>query len=222
MNASKTLATFVIFGTLITATSGQTVGREESTLANDVLERRVVGDEAEYLTTKHAFSSSLWLTRAPGGMVEISGCYDDSLQQRWRPLGLSLREVLDEIVAADPRCRWEKRDGVINLVPVAREPALLNVRIKVFDVENASTAETALGQLLKLPAVQEGMNRLHLRAGLNIIIGPIPRPTQFSVHCKDATLRQVLNAIALAHGRAVWDYVETHCNGHDEVIVRFR
>jgi hypothetical protein len=61
-----------------------------------------------------------------------------------------------------------------------------------------------------------------LRWGVTLFVsGQSPHPASFSVHCKDVTLKGALNAIARAQGFAVWDYVETHCDGKDEVVIRF-
>jgi hypothetical protein len=133
-----------------------------------------------------------------------------------------LPETLDSIVLADPRYRWELVDGVINVLPVAGEPAFLSTRISELDVRNVTSANRPLGKLQELPEVKKAMTDLRLRWGVTLFAsGQLPHPASFSVHCKDVTLREALNGIARAQGFTVWDYIETHCGGEDEVIIRF-
>jgi hypothetical protein len=188
----------------------------------DLLERQVPGYNLERLTTFSAYSSALAFTLSPGGIVRIGSCSEEPTTYTWRPAGSKLRETLDSIVVADPRYRWELVDGVINVLPVAGEPAFLTTRIGELEVRNATSANWPLGKLQALPEVKRAMRDLGLRWGVTLFVsGQPPHPADFSVRCKDVTLREALNAIARAQGIAVWDYVETHCDGIDEVIIRF-
>jgi len=66
------------------------------------------------------------------------------------------------------------------------------------------------------------MKEQQLKPGISVFVsGETPKPKAFSVHCRNVTLREALNAIARAQGRAVWNYIETHCEGRNEVIIRF-
>lgn len=153
-------------------------------------------------------------------MVHVRGCEQDNLKQAWTPLNKSLRQGLDTIVRADPRYRWEVVDEVINLLPAGGEPALLKTRINEFHVENMNSAIDALGPVLALPEVKKAMKGLRLKPGIVLFItSRSSKP--FSVKCEGVTLRQALNAIARAQGKAIWDYFEVHCNGRDEVVIRF-
>src|SRR6185312_15264550 len=98
----------------------------EQLVPEDVLERKVPGDSLEYLTTRQAFGKGLILTRAAGGMASAAtGCEEEPLIQRWMPVGESLKNVLDWIVAADPGYRWRPDGDLINLLPIKGEPVLL-------------------------------------------------------------------------------------------------
>lgn len=89
-------------------------------------------------------------------------------------------------------------------------------------MDDIDSADVALGSLLALPEVKQAMNALGLNHGLVLLVSPTsPRPSKFSVNCKGASLRGVLNCIARAQGRAIWDYLETHCNGRNEVVIKF-
>jgi len=191
-------------------------------VSEDILQRKVPGDEFEFLKTTDAFYSSLGRTHLPGGMVRIVGCEQDTFMQSWKPLGSSLSQVLNTLVAADPRYQWKMQDGVVNLLPATGEPLLLKTRLNGFHMENISSALDPLDQLLALPEVKTRMRDLHLKPGIAIITSSSPaNPSKFSVKQNGGTLRQALNAIASAQGRGIWEYIEIHCEGKNEVIIRF-
>ena len=155
-----------------------------------------------------------------GGSPRVLDCDGDYFKQVWSPLNKTLRWALDTIVEVDPRYRWQVVDQVINLLPAEREPALLQTRIKEFRAENISFAMDTVSPLLALPEVKKAMDDLHLKHGIaGFVTSPSPKP--FSVKCENVTLRQALNAIARAEGRGVWDYTEIHCDGRNEVVIRF-
>ena len=214
-------AVMLIYGVagLEMAQSANTVGDNRP---KDLLERQVPGYNPERLTTFSAFSSALTFTLSPGGIVRIRSCSEEPTTYTWRPAGSKLRETLDSIVLADPRYRWQLTDGVINVLPVSGEPASLSTRIRELDVRNVTSASWPLGKLQALPEVKKAITDLRLRWGVTLFAsGQPPHPASFSVHCRDVTLREALNAIARAQGIAVWDHVESHCDGKDEVIIRF-
>lgn len=96
------LLVFILGGLLTPPVSVQAKQRKGPLSNNDLLQRRVQGDEVKYLLTTDAFHSSLGQVRVAGGMVKIINCGKDSFKQAWRPLGSPLGQVLDGIVAADP------------------------------------------------------------------------------------------------------------------------
>ncbi len=193
----------------------------EPSQRESVLDRPVLGNHLKYLTTMDAFSLAVSAVNAPGGFVKLSTCEPDLVQQTWKPVGIPLRQVLDGIITADPRYRWEAIDGSINMLPAKQEPPLLRARIGEFRIENVTSARDALNQLVRMPEVGQAMADLHLKPGVAIIVSPSsPRPRAFDVICKNVSLREALNAIARAQGRAVWDYVERHCGEEHQVTIR--
>jgi hypothetical protein len=217
----KNFKSFTICAVVVLAmiASGQTP-RIVKPSADEMLERRLPGNEVEYFTTRDAFSMGLSGVGMAGGGARVLGCEGDYFKQLWGPMNKTLRQALDTIVETDPRYRWELVDGVINLLPAKAEPALLQTHISEFRVENMFSAMDALSPLLALPEVKKAMDDLHLKPGIAVFVSSVSRKP-FSVKCKNVTLRQALNAIALAQGHITWDYVELHCGGKDEVIVRF-
>ena len=148
----------------------------------------------------------------------IVGCQED-LKRQWNPQGEPLGQVLNEMTAVDKSYRWEVQDGALNLLPTAGEPPLLQTRVGEFKIDTKSSLE-ALNQLKIMAEVQQAMVGLRLQEGLTIITYS-PRPTPFSIRFKGGTLRQALNAIAVAYGTDVWDYREIRCGERNEVIMRF-
>jgi hypothetical protein len=81
-----------------------------------------------------------------------------------------------------------------------------------------------------MPKVQEGIARLNLvSGGGHIGISELHRPGSelekksngITLDCKNATVLEVLNAIARAHGSAVWEYREQNCDGRSEFSIGF-
>lgn len=219
---SKSLKVCIIVGLLTLSVLGQTRQETKNLLPDDILERPVPGNDLEYYATTDAFYASLGRARVAGGMVKIVSCEEDKFKQALRPMGSPLRQILDAIVVADTRHRWEVQDGVINLLPADGEPALLGIRITEFQAKNVTSARDALSQLMALPEVKKGRDDLNLKPGVALINSlSSPNPPAFSVRCKNATLRDALNAIARAQGQAIWEYIEIHCDGKHEVVIRF-
>lgn len=218
----KSATAFIMIGMLALCTLGQTGQKSPASLIDDVLERRVSASKLEYLTSTEVVSSALKFVNVPGGIIRISSCKEENLTRPWKPKDSPLRQVLDLVISADPRYRWEIQEGVVNLLLATGEPPLLGTLINEFHVEKVTSAKDALGLLLALPEVRKAMADLKLEEGLTLIVSPFSlRPKEFTVSCKNVTLRQALNAIARAQGRAVWDYIEIPCNGKNEVVIRF-
>ena len=214
----KGLACWFVIALVIAAPGQTTQSAKPST--DEMLERSLPGNEVDYFTTTDAFHMSLGRIGMIGGSVRILDCHGDYFKQLWSPLNKTLRQALVTIVETDSRYRWQVADEVINLLPAAGEPALLQTRISEFRAENITSGIDTVTPLLKLPEVQKAMHDLNLKPGIAVFVtSPSRKP--FSVTCKGLTLRQVLNAIARAQGRIVWDYVETHCGDRNEVIIRF-
>ena len=107
-------------------------------------------------------------------------------------------------------------------MPRGVEPALLHVRVRKFDVSKAITPHYALNALLALDEVRTAMKELKLDFGTEFfsILGT-PDAFSINIQCRNMTVRQILNAIARAFGRGVWDYAEKQCDGKKEVLIRF-
>lgn len=183
------------------------------------LERRVtVGRNWETAATS-AFKAAVNDARLPGGIVAVSSCGVEP-KYIFTPAGPTARDAFDAIALTDARYRWEADGGVVNLLPHAGAPPFLNLRIAWFKAQNAGTVYEAVGQLLELPEVQRGIaehgiGARRFRGGVGHYEPPRKRADGsievLSVDIKDVTLRGALNAIARAHGSAVWYYAEHRC-----------
>jgi hypothetical protein len=202
----------------------QTVEIIQARNSSEVLNRKVSGNEIESLTTINALSRALASTSVPGGIVRIVDCTQEPVIQRWQPGGAPLSNILDTIVLADPQYRWQFDNGVINVLPTSNEPDFLKVRIKKFRVRNVTSVTLAYSKLMLLPEIKKAVIDLGLGDSFERLQGPPPliaENTGFDVDCQDVTLREALNAIVRAEGKAVWTYSESHCNERNGFIIEF-
>jgi hypothetical protein len=123
--------------------------------------------------------------------------------------GRPLREVLDAIVAADPRYEWREDDGVIVILPVITwndplSPLFGTIgRLELKDV----TATEAITVMMKMV----GANR-RPDSGMN-------DSRRFSVSLSDdATFLTAMNGIVRAHGSLTWGLDRIAAAGSQEAI----
>jgi len=211
-----------LIGLLALIALGQSDQTANKAKSSDALERQIDLKNIEFLTTASAFSRTLSAGSIPGGISRVIACGKEQVKHALNLKSLPVRQVLDAIVLADPEYRWQIKDGVVNLFPSSGWPALLNVRVAEFNVDASVSVYVAAGKLFQLPEAKRAIAELHLAHGYNRIQGGSSSAYLKSpVHCKDITLLEALNAIALAHGRAVWAYSEIRCNGRREFTVEF-
>lgn len=217
---------------LIVVLVGAAISRpnQSSHNASEVLGRRVRVSELGDFPPVTALAVALNDAKVPGGIVKIAGC-EEQPRKKLTSTSSTLQGVLEAFVSADSRYKWQIEEGVVNLLPAAGEPPLLDVRISEFKIEDAETLDDAANQLMALPSVKNGVADLNLKQGVMRLSGPgyyIPAdsgkaslPQRLSVTGNNLTLRQALNAIVLSHGGGVWLYTENHCHGHNEFSVNF-
>jgi len=144
----------------------------------------------------------------PGGIAVRSYC--GGFESRFiKPADATLRAVLDEVVSAEPAYSWNVDEGVVNFVPRDNEPLFLRTVVSKLEVREAEPNEV-LYQLLALPEVDK-VARVEL--GLHTVTGgpyafkmdgsELERK-KLSLSLTNVTVREALNAIARAHGSAVW------------------
>jgi hypothetical protein len=224
MKPTRSLILFIAIATL-SYTSQKLIS-----LSSDELKaRQITGIDLKDVSTINAVTSALNAAHVPGGVVTISTCGGER-SHNLTPLGPTLRDALDSIVIADPQYRWYIDQGVVNFVPANDEPTLLNGVIANFKVESDKTLDLIVGELLALPEVKEAATGLNLSQGFTEIgISSLERPGYSKKEEKKGcdfdlqtiSVREALNAIARARGKAVWSYQEKRCNGVKEFSIRF-
>jgi hypothetical protein len=119
--------------------------------------------------------------------------------------GKRIGEILDLLVNADPRYTWRDRGSIIEIAPkdlVDSDP--LNIIIADFTLDNA-TVDAALVALHRVfdPAYSGPTGVVH--TGIRPSLDAEAQGTRpFTVHLHNSRLREVLNAIAVAHGDLMW------------------
>jgi hypothetical protein len=211
VNAGPT-ASIVVFLLLVSfSTYSQSVTRNPNSLDD-----RTIKMSLNNVTASNVFTQALLEAEMPGGIVVSRTCgipptHNFPLSQP------TVRELLEGIVSVDPEYSWEIRDGVVNLISRADEPQLLETRITRFEIADIETPNEALNALFNLPIVRNQASR---ELGARLISGfpyafsannAVPQKRKFSVKVTDATVRDVLNAIARAYGTAVWTLTRQKC-----------
>jgi hypothetical protein len=215
--------------TVVTMSVSAVVGQNSKQSAPDEIKgRQVRGINLNRVMTMNALTSALSAAHVPGGVATITACESENYDLA--PVGSTLGDVLDAIVLANPQSRWFVDDGVVNLVPSSNEPTLLDAKIANFHGNYGKTQDDMLQKLLAMPEVKEAAARLQLsegstEIGLSSLARPgfeATEPTKgYPLHLQNATVREILNALARAHGSAVWSYQERRCGGPKEFSIRF-
>lgn len=219
------LLTVILLAFLSPTVIGQTSNASQMATADDLLDRKVpnycVGEERrgtlECVPVRDAridevLIGSLTLQEPPipFGFVGIP-TEDPDAGIDLSPPGSSVRNLLDALVAADLRYRWEVRDGVVNLVPTAGIPPLLEVRLTAFDEDG--TMSHLLWALENAPEVRKRAAELGFAGPTQPIFqfGAVDR-RKFGIHCRDCSVRDVLNEVVRRNGQ-FWKYREPKFGG---------
>ena len=220
----KLLTTLVLLlGAFPLAGHQQQAGKPE---AEAELLMRPVKLPSSPLSVNSAFQLAMLSSGAPGGEALTQGCAEPS-DSAVRPQNVgTLRDVLEDIVTADPEYRWEVKDGVVNLIPSQGVPDLLTLRIGAFDTGDATDVTTATTFLFALPevrkrAVELGFDQAIYGSGLSAIVPGAPPPPKLNVRLQDVTLLEALNALVRANKQGLWIYYETHCKSTNHYSINF-
>ncbi|MGH9967655.1 MAG: hypothetical protein ACREBG_07445 [Pyrinomonadaceae bacterium] len=223
MKRRNRLFVSIVISMLVPIVFGQSSLITNETSQGPVQSTQSAETDSYHVTTREAFWKALIAARVPGGIVWKRNCGNEEVKGQPAPSGSSLRATLNQIVKADPQYAWYRENGAINLLPTNGEPDLLKVRIREFRIGKVPNLNFALERLLALPEVTKTAAELKLNQGLRL--GGLSSPGQDQVtlrlYRKNVTLREALNAIACAHGSAVWQYSEWHCDGKTEFAIEF-
>jgi hypothetical protein len=191
----------------------------------ELLMRPVANLGSSPLSVNLAIQTVILGSGTAGGAVITQGCAEPS-DSVVRFQGSTLREVLDDIVTADPDYGWEVKNGVVNLIPAKGVPDLLTLRISAFDSGDATSVRTAETFLFALPEVRKraeelGFDQAASGSGPYAIVPGAPPPPRLDVRLQDVTLLEALNALVRAHKHGLWIYYETHCKSTNHFDINF-
>jgi len=190
----------------------QLTSSQQVTDSSDILNRPTGGVQLRNPTTPDILAQALINAGVPGGIAVRSYC--GRFESRFlNPTNTTLRGVLDAVVSAESEYSWNVDEGVVNFFPRDNELLLLRSMVSRLEVREEEPNE-ALFQLLALPEVDK-VARVEL--GLHSVTGgpyavmkdgSIPERKKLSLSLTNVTVREALNAIARAHGSAVWILVK--------------
>jgi hypothetical protein len=221
----KSLASFVLLlGAFPLVGHQEQPGKSEPDA--ELLMRPVDNLASVPLSVNHAIQTAIEGAAVPGGAVITQGCGEPSDTAVHPRPGSSLRQILDEIVTADPDYRWEVEDGVVNLLPIKGVPELLTLWIASFDSGEATGVRTAETFLFALPEVRKreaelGFDQALYGSGLGGIVPGAPPPPKLDVHVENVTLLEALNALVRMHKHGIWIYREIHCQSTNHFDINF-
>ncbi len=132
-------------------------------------------------------------TRVPMG-IEFLGPAQDSPTGQILATGRTLREVLDAMIAVDPRYQWREMDGVI----VIRPAAAWN------DPDNLLFRMVAPIRMVDVPSA-EAVGRLAREVGNGDPFGDVFGGKRLSLDLPQGTVLDLANAIVRAHGELTWE-----------------
>jgi len=170
-------------------------------------------------TTAERFSTIMTMAGASGGMAIIhEGCSHGPRRNVSIKEGTTLSQALDDL-ALDARSKWQLKEGVVNMLPSALVPPLLETSIRTFEWNKSKSLTEAVGRLLGLPEVTQRARELGLKrepggaGSTGVCIRDCPKESDPVIEVeKDATLLAILNHIVQSRDRAIWGYSEFHCN----------
>ena len=190
----------------------QIIWSQKAADSTEILNRASDGVQLNNATTPDILAQALMNAGVPGGIAVKAYC--GGLQRRFlRPSKKTLRGVLDAVVSADLEYSWDVDHGVVNFVSRDNEPLFLKSKVSKLEIRGAEPNE-ALSQLLSLPEVKKaargelGFQTVTGGPYAFMMDGSQPERQKLSVSLTNVTVREALNAIARAHGSAVWILVK--------------
>lgn len=155
-----------------------------------------------------AMKSFSW-TSTIGGFAMLFKENDSAKENfAFTPKSLRFRDLLDSIVAAEPRYQWKEKDGIINLIPKDNYP-VLEASVARFSLKNATKEEMING----LQSTTEFLSAT-LKAGVQKNLGGsfdgicTETPQKNTINIYNATVQEILNEIVRLNGLSVWRYRE--------------
>ena len=188
------------------------------------LDHRVTQASHEPVSIRDAFVEMLRGAHLPGGL-ELVHCGSASPLVQIKP-NSSVREVVDEVAAAQHGLSLDVSDQVIDLRNTFDASSVLDVRIADIELPDIRHLQIALLRVLDMPEVRRSLIQFKLESRPHIGFSELPRPgtvppppVPLALH--DVTLREALNVLARSTGKGVWIYDENRCSENGTVQVSF-
>jgi hypothetical protein len=121
----------------------------------------------------------------------------------------TVADVLDAILAQEPRYEWTETNGVVNIGPRHIANSILDVQIAHLDLRNADAYAIHAG-LVSLPEVREWLEKNHLVERTVFSTDVVPAANgaaslaHVSLNASGMTVRQILNRIVASPGFSSW------------------
>lgn len=155
----------------------------------------------------------------PGGVAAVETCKPPKfveLPPGDSTLGASLATILSHV----PGYKVGVSGGVVNVLPAAGVPPLLQTVIAQFDF--SGSGQNAFSKLEGSPEVRSAEIRLGIRefsfGGLSG--SPQSSPKRLQVRLRGASLLDGFNEIVRLQGNGFWQFSELRCGSHDQVTMR--
>ena len=119
----------------------------------------------------------------------------------------TVRGVLDALITNDPRYVWAPSSQTIDVYPTTGRDTLMQTVIERFKVDKVDRNE-AVDALLKSPQIQPELRQTRVkRRELMSLPGDATKDlSRFSLDLRQATTREILNAIANASHSSFWSF----------------
>jgi len=167
-----------------------------------------------------AMESFSW-TRTIGGFAMLFRESDSAKENfAFIPKSLRFRDLLDSIIAAEPRYQWKEKDGIIDLIPKENYP-LLEANVARFFLRNA-TKEEMINGLQSTPEFLSATLKSGVQKNLVVSFDGIctETPQKNTINMSNATVQEILNEIVRLNGLSVWRYRE-YLVANDRTTRRF-
>lgn len=165
----------------------------------------------------YAAHDVLLTARVAGGIMYLGD--DGPARDVVIPGGVTVGEALTRMLSPQDRYIWRVTDGVIDVVPRAGTPPLLDTIIPYYEWRSNEIPFFSVGRLAQLPEVVRRMSELGLVDGLHVVVmsfkaprvyGPTEPPEIPQVFVRrNITLLKLLNEIVKSYPPpAIWWYRE--------------
>jgi hypothetical protein len=166
-----------------------------------------------------AYDSLVLTAQRPAGAVFTKGCEVPEQALVSIPSAYSLADAFDVLTTSYTTHHWSIHDGVVNLLPKGKLPAVLDTLIGRFEWDTNETPGGSVGSLFQLSNVQHrfielgitqayGTGELQAAPCMFCVRSP---PTGRKWKVENVTLLTALNRIAASYGNARWVYEEWTC-----------